>query len=44
MHHSETFLLAIFLVMVFFAWPRSRPAQRKIQPPRKQPERNKRKS
>jgi hypothetical protein len=36
MHHGEMFLVAILLVMVFFAWPRSRPAQRKIEPQRKQ--------
>lgn len=43
MHHGETFLVAILLVMIFFAWPRSRPAQRKIQPQRKPDPRDERK-
>jgi hypothetical protein len=43
MQHGETFLIAILLVMVFFAWPRHRPAQRKIEPDRKVRDRDQRK-
>jgi hypothetical protein len=40
MQHGVPFLIAIVLVMVFFAWPRHRPAQRRAEPDRKprQPE------
>jgi hypothetical protein len=44
MHHGETFLIAILFAMVFFAWPRHRPAQRKIEPARKPQPRDDRKS
>jgi hypothetical protein len=43
MQHGEMFLIAILLAMVFFAWPRHRPAQRKVEPERKARERNQRK-
>jgi hypothetical protein len=35
MQHGEAFLIAIVFAMVFFAWPRHRPAHRKIEPERK---------
>ncbi len=35
MLHGEAFLIAIVFAMLFFAWPRQRPARRKIEPARK---------
>jgi hypothetical protein len=39
MQHGEAFLIALVFAMVFFAWPRHRPAPRKIEPERKPPQR-----
>jgi hypothetical protein len=35
MQHGTAFLIALVFAMVFFAWPRHRPAPRKIAPERK---------